>query len=391
MIVKEIESLLFLLRKDLASKSLESQNTYQYLNLSYVFIPNVSLNITNTYQNQEIEIFKNILQNSITFPNKVSLLEESNRIRVEIQLDEGVLDITVIGKMLLSPTTYIFVLWILFLTLLLLTIALTFSKNQIKSILELSKVADIFGQGINKKILYKPTGATEIRKAGFAFLRMKERIEKQIQKRTQMLAMISHDLKTPLTSLRLQITMLSEQNIADEMLHDVERMEQMIASYLDFARGEGGEQFSKVKIGRWMKKYTGRHKFENLKIIYGKIDLKVIVNIKEQAFKRAIDNILSNAAKYANIVSILVYSNKENVILDIEDNGSGINNYDKGLVFSPFYRSDKSRDINDAGNVGLGLTVTKEIILGHNGSISLLDGNNLKGLLVRIYLPKSFD
>jgi len=161
----------------------------------------------------------------------------------------------------------------------------------------------------------------------------------------------------------------------------------MLASYLDFARGEKGEAFESVRILDWFNSALNITSYTNLQITYHQNSQNVIVKIKPYAFKRAIDNILSNANKYASLVLISITAIKDQVIIDIEDDGDGIRDDQKELVFKPFYRADSARNIDTYGNVGLGLSITKEIIMGHHGTISLENGEVLKGLRVRVILP----
>jgi len=317
----------------------------------------------------------------------VRLIKDDTEIEILHQLPKGVLVFTRSVKPLIHPTTYIFIIWMVSLTLVLLTVSLIFSRNQIRSILELTRAADAFGQGAQMPLNYKPSGATEIRKAGIAFLKMKSRIASYIEKRTQTLAMISHDLKTPLTRIKLQLEMMPDSEEKNGMQQDVISMQQMIVSYLDFARGEGGEEFEHIKILDWFHNILNINSYTNLDITYNSNAQNADLKIKPHAFKRAIDNILSNANKYATkvIISTSIIDNK--LIIDIEDNGEGIRDTDKELAFKPFYRVDTARHIASDGNVGLGLTITREIILGHNGNISLENSEILNGLKVRIILP----
>jgi two-component system osmolarity sensor histidine kinase EnvZ len=334
-----------------------------------------------------LEILLSALNKTLKYQSNVRLINDESEIEISYDLPNGTLIFIRSVKPLIHPTTYIFVIWMMSLTLLLLTVSLIFSRNQIRSILELTRAADAFGHGGNTTLKYKPSGATEVRKAGVAFLKMKNRIEDYILKRTQTLAMISHDLKTPLTRIKLQLEMMKESDEVVEMKQDVISMQQMIASYLDFARGEGGEVFESVKILDWFKESLNINSYTNLKITYN-ANTNEYIEIKPYAFKRAIDNILSNANKYATTVLISFSTIDNKVILDIEDNGKGIGDEQKELAFKPFYRVDPARNIDASGNVGLGLSITREIITGHNGTVHLENGEILKGLKVRIILPK---
>jgi two-component system osmolarity sensor histidine kinase EnvZ len=215
---------------------------------------------------------------------------------------------------------------------------------------------------------------------------MKDRIERQITKRTQMLAMISHDLRTPLTRMKLQLELMADSEEKEGFKQDIESMQQMINSYLDFARGEGGEEFEVISISPWIAELINK-KWRGFDIDFMVIESQTKVQIKPLSFERAISNLITNSIKYATKIKISVYTIGANVIIEIDDNGIGIKDEEKNLSFKPFYRSDKSRSLDNAGNVGLGLTITKEIVTGHYGNISLENSRDLGGLLVKITLP----
>jgi two-component system osmolarity sensor histidine kinase EnvZ len=188
--------------------------------------------------------------------------------------------------------------------------------------------------------------------------------------------------------MKLQLELMDKSPDVKEMSRDVSSMEHMISSYLDFARGEGGEESGSVYAQKWLREAVNELSPKDLKIQFGKMNQKVLISIKPQTFKRAIANILSNSAKYGTVVLISVYKKNNDIMIEFEDNGPGIQDEEKSLVLKAFYRSDKSRNDGDrSGSVGLGLAITREIIRGHNGYISLHDGQNLGGLLVRISLP----
>jgi two-component system osmolarity sensor histidine kinase EnvZ len=328
------------------------------------------------------------LKDNLSHNTKVDLANKKQEIRILYQASKGTLVFTRSYKHLVSPTTYVFIVWMISLTILLMIVSLIFSKNQIKSILALAKAADNFVFEKNTNEIYKPSGATEIRRAGISFLRMKKRIENYIAKRTQTLAMISHDLKTPLTRLKLQLEMLDQQSPEiQNMKQDADSMKQMIDSYLDFARGEGGENFQCHKIMDWFKKRIKSSNYKSLKIKYIDHTENSEVLIKPLAFQRAIDNIISNASKYANRCQITFSKREEAITIEIEDDGVGIKDDYKGKVLKPFYRLDAARNIESEGSVGLGLSITNEIIIGHNGQLELLDSKELGGLKVKIILP----
>lgn len=357
--------------------------TQEYLNINYRFTPNVKLSRKQQKYSEELEIFKNILNSKINKKNIV-FINSNGQIEAWFEMKNGLMKIFFSSKILMNPTTYIFVLWVLFLTIILLAISVIFSRNQIRSILELASAADAFGKGLPYS--YKPSGAREIRRTGIAFLKMKESIERQVVKRTQMLAMISHDLCTPLTRMKLQLELMPESEETKDLQQDIETMQQMITSYLAFVKGEGGEEFQIINLSLWFKNFIAS-KYPSSKIEYIPDTTKKMVQIKYHAFQRAISNIINNADKYSSEIKISIYSTETNIVIDIEDNGIGINDEEKKLVFKPFYRQEHSRPLDNSSNVGLGLAITKEIITGHYGNILLQDSRSLGGLLVKITLP----
>lgn len=382
-IINEIESLI---KEYKDSDRKKTQSEENYLNLLYQFQPNAKLPAKQPKLNESLEIFKNILNAKITEKNIVKL-NNDHKIEASFQLASGVLHITFPAKLLLNPTVYIFVLWLIFLTIILLTVSIIFSKNQIKSILALADAADEFGRGIQKTKNFKPSGALEIKKAGLAFLKMKNRIEKQITKRTNMLAMISHDLRTPLTRMKLQLELMEISEETEGLKLDILTMQQMINSYLDFAKGENTEEFEVVFIYSWIASFLNKWSHIDIELINLDNINNVQIQIKPNSFERALANLIGNAIKYSTKIKISLQTNNSYVIIRIEDNGIGISDEEKPFVFKPFYRSDKARHLDDSGSVGLGLAITKEIINDHKGFIYLEDSRGLGGLLVRIELP----
>ncbi len=383
-IINEIESLIKEHRNNSREITHLSEN---YLNLSYQFQLNKKLSIKQPKLGEPLTIFKNILATKIHEKNIVKLNKE-NKIEVFLELKDGVLYITFPAKLLLNPTVYIFVLWIISLTVILLSVSIIFSKNQIKSILTLADSMDKFGRGVLKGNNFKPSGALEIRKAGLAFLKMKARIEKQITKKTTMLAMISHDLRTPLTRMKLQLELMEESEEIEGLKQDILTMQQMINSYLDFAKGESTEEFEDILLLPWMERFFNKWSHVNIEFIKSTNLDKLEVCIKPHSFERALSNLIGNAIKYGTKIKISSKDNSSTVAIIIEDNGPGIDDTETHLVFKPFYRSDQARQLDNASNVGLGLAITKEIINDHKGSIYLEDSKDLGGLSVRIEIPK---
>ncbi len=378
LIATEISELI----RNLSSKKIPKQGNY--LNLEYSSASSKLPPPPQEKYVEELEIFKKLLQEELG-QEGVIVLDQGRNVHLYLQIGAETLLIKLPYKAILNPTTSIFVLWIIFLTILLLSISLIFSKNQIKSIIELTDTAERYGRG-EKTDKYKPSGAKEIRQAGLAFLKMRDRIERQTAKRTQMLAMISHDLKTPLTRMKLQVELMNESEEREELQYDIDSMQHMIDSYLDFARGEGGEDFKPTNLNNWISSYI-KTKWSENNIILNISPDPVITLIKPHSFQRAIANLVGNAFKHSSKVKISLSSSEDEALIIIEDNGKGIKKDERKSVFKPFYRADKSRSLDNSAGVGLGLAITKEIISGHYGTITLGESKSLKGLLIQIQLP----
>jgi two-component system osmolarity sensor histidine kinase EnvZ len=321
----------------------------------------------------------------------IALYEHSeDRYNLMINLGDGngILNIVFSKKRIANPTTYIFILWLVGSTIVISLISILFLRNQVRSILNLSKAADHFGRG-EEDHHFKPSGAKEIRLAGIAFIEMKERIKRLIDTRTQMLAGVSHDLRTPLTRIRLSTSMMEDKEKSQEIDHEVNEMEKMIDGYLRFAQVDSNihheENPEKLLLNRYINEIveSNRHIEANINI---DIADNIFVHVRPDYFARAISNLLENASRYAD--SILIRAQKEEgkfLHIFIDDNGEGIAEEHLENVFQPFFRVDKSRN-NETGGVGLGLSVTRDIIHKHGGDIRLSQ-SHLGGLKVTITFP----
>jgi two-component system osmolarity sensor histidine kinase EnvZ len=263
-------------------------------------------------------------------------------------------------------------------------LSIIFLRNQLQSIKKLSQAAQSLGKG-REPINFKPSGAIEVRKAGAAFLKMKQRIESQILQRTQMLAGVSHDLRTPLTRIKLQLAMLEQNQEIVEMNEDVIEMEKMIQHYLNFAKGEEGEKSVIIAVDEVLKNTVSyyEHILESVEL---NIKTPMVLPIKVNAIKRAITNIMDNAAKYANKVIIDAYVTDKYWVVEFNDNGPGIDPKELKAVLVAFYRVDDSRN-SQTGGVGLGLSICKDIVSAHGGKLFLQQSQILSGLKVIIRLP----
>ena len=278
----------------------------------------------------------------------------------------------------------LFVIWMVITSLLLFLVAVLFLRVQVRSIAELAQVAEDFGKGIDNKT-FKPYGSSEVRKAAFAFIKMKERIQRQISERTQMLAGVSHDLRTPLTRMKLQVALLPEGEDKKDFLSDIEEMEKMLDGYLSFVSGEGGEKSTFVDINEMILSIINKFRNKKALIRYSTNDQVSAIQGREQALKRALTNVISNAFRYGKTIAVKLESNDRKLEISIDDDGPGIPADKREDVFKAFYRLEGSRN-KETGGVGLGLSIAKDVIASHGGTIELGD-SELGGLKVHISIP----
>lgn len=325
------------------------------------------------------------LAQKITQPYIINVDFKEKWINVRVRLRQGMLNIDIPQNRLFSSTTYIFLLWMFVTSTILLIIAILFMRNQIRPIRRLAVAAENFGKGQDVHN-FKTEGAKEVRQAGQAFIEMKERIQRQISQRTEMLACVSHDLRTPLTRLKLQIAMMEDDADSREMKQDISEMEKMIDGYLNFVRGEGQEETKWVSIETIITEIKAAVERQGGKVILNLNGITSFLMLRPIALKRCLSNITSNALKYADRIWITLekHTNKETVIV-IEDNGPGIEEDKRADVFKPFFRVDSSRN-KETGGVGLGLPIAMDIVHAHGGEI-WLDESRYGGLAVYISLP----
>ncbi|MGD9639038.1 MAG: ATP-binding protein [Alphaproteobacteria bacterium] len=331
-----------------------------------------------------VESLNEILKSNMSYPYTIGGSKDDKKINIFVQLNDGLLIITTPSKRFFSSTTYTFIGFMIIISILLFGIATIFMKNQIRPVYRLAQASENFGKGQDVSN-FKLEGASEIRKASQAFILMKERIKRQISERVNMLAGVSHDLRTPITRMKLQLAMMSSNEEIKELLADVEEMETMIEGYLSFARGEGEEKAVKIQvediINNVVNKFKKTEKSFNLDI-----NSSTTMVLRKNAFERCLTNIIANAVKYGNHnISVATFATKSNFKITIDDDGIGIPKEKYDEVFKAFSRIDNSRN-KSTGGVGLGLSIAKDIITSHGGEISL-DESPINGLRVLITLP----
>lgn len=303
---------------------------------------------------------------------------------VMIDSDQGLYRFLTTRKKIFSTSIFMFVVWMVGTSILLFLVAVLFLRIQVRSIAELAQVAEDFGKGIDNKD-FKPYGSSEVRKAALAFIKMKERIQRQISERTQMLAGVSHDLRTPLTRMKLQAAMMPDGDDKKDFLSDIDEMEKMLDGYLSFVSGEGGEKSSFVDVNEMILSIINKFRNKKALIRYSTNDQVSAIQGREQALKRALTNVISNAFRYGKTIAVKLESNDKKLMIAIEDDGPGIPKDKRDDVFKAFYRLENSRN-KETGGVGLGLSIAKDVITSHGGTIEL-DDSSLGGLKVLVSIP----
>jgi len=300
---------------------------------------------------------------------------------VRIKYGDGILQIFFPKHKIAPSSARIFALWITLPGFLLIFIAIIFLKNQTKPIVNLSKAAEKFGKGEYIKE-FRPSGAQEIRKAAYEFDRMRKRITVHLNQRSEMLSGISHDLRTPLTRLKLQLALLKQEDVAKKMSDDVEEMERMLNEYLEFASRQKSEETKTINLNTLIKNIVEKYEGKQIKL---SLDENLNINARLNSMKRCLINLIDNSLSYGKNVEISAKKTTNNLIISIDDDGPGIPESEYQNVTKPFYRIDKSRGQNKSG-VGLGLSITNDIIRSHGGDITFAK-SHMNGLKVKISMP----
>ena len=323
------------------------------------------------------------LDNALQRPYQVDSASYEREVAIRIQLSDGVLEVFVPRKRLFSYTIYVFLLWTIGVAMLLLGVATVFMRNQVRSVRRLATAADRFGRGLDTPT-FKPEGASEVRQAAQAFNQMRERIVRQIQQRTEMLAGVSHDLRTPLTRMKLQLALMGEAEGVADLAEDVVEMERMVEGYLAFARGEGGEAPVVADLADLVADVAARFLRQGRAVdVHSEGELAM--SFRPHALARALDNLMGNAVRYASHVRVLVGRRRDAAEIIVDDDGPGIPPDRREEVFKPFTRLESSRN-PQTGGVGLGLTIARDVVRSHGGDI-LLEDSPLGGLRARVRLP----
>jgi two-component system osmolarity sensor histidine kinase EnvZ len=358
----------------------------QYLGLLVNYDKNATITVTPEEQKNRSLVTRKLsraLDEQVRRPYSIKVDLNEKWVEVGVALKKGVLTVFVPQERLFSSTAYIFLLWMIFSSIILLAIAVLFMRNQIRPIRRLAIAAERIGKGRDLPANFKPEGAREVRQAARAFIDMHDRIKRQIAQRTAMLAGVSHDLRTPLTRLKLQAAMLNTPD-AEAMKGDIDDMQRMLNGYLDFVRGEGGEASVRTDLREVIDRVAQAQRRSGATV---EVDMSgdLTVMVRALSFERCLNNIIGNARKYAPASWLRAGRLEDNIVITVDDNGPGIPDGMIEDVFKPFVRVDPSRNPN-TGGIGLGLTIAQDIVHSHGGEI-LLSKSDRGGLRVTITLP----
>ncbi|MGC1466589.1 MAG: ATP-binding protein [Pseudolabrys sp.] len=323
------------------------------------------------------------IRKQIGRPFWVDTVGKSALVEIRVQLDNAVMRVFARRSAAYASNSEIFLLWMVGTSVVLLTVAIIFLRNQIKPILRLADAAESFGKG-RDVANFRPRGAREVRRASQAFIEMKMRVERTIEQRTAMLAGVSHDLRTILTRFKLELELIGRSPELEPMKKDVDEMARMLEAYLAFARGDLGEVSAQTDMEAFLnelKDDAERHGHRSSVVFRG----PPIVTVRPAAFKRCLGNLVSNAARFAPSIAITGHRDHRWLTVTIDDDGPGIPTHMREEVFKPFLRLDDARN-QDEGGTGLGLAIARDIARSHGGDITLGD-SPLGGLRATVKVP----
>ena len=302
-------------------------------------------------------------------------------IDLRIQYQNGYFKFLIPKDRVTSSSARIFALWITVPAIIMVIISLIFLKNQTRPITNLARAAERFGKGEEIEE-FKPSGAMEIRQAGHEFDKMRKRILRHLNQRTEMLSGISHDLRTPLTRMKLQIAFINDKDLGKKLTEDINEMEKMLNEYLQFTSSSYSETDEMFDLSELIDQIIRKYNSQN---ISQDLASRIYLNGRKNLINRCLNNIIDNALKYANKVEIKLTKKNTNLFITVDDDGPGININEHENVFKPFYKIDKGR-ADSKSSVGLGLSIASDIIRSHGGNINL-EKSKMNGLRVKIFLP----
>jgi two-component system osmolarity sensor histidine kinase EnvZ len=326
-----------------------------------------------------------ILEQRIGRDRDFSATRMGDNFEIKVDVHDGVLAVLVPRDRVTVSKPDLFILWMVGAASILLGIAIIFLRNQVRPIERLARAADSFGKG-RAVPDFKPYGATEVRRAAQAFITMRERVERHITQRTEMLAGVSHDLKTPLTRLKLALAMMPQEPETGPMRHDIAEMEHMLDEYLAFARGEGGEESLPTDLGELVRDTAhAAARARQREDVTISAPEHVTVSVKRAGLRRVLTNLVDNALKHGKRVAVSLTQDERLVEIAVEDDGPGIPEHRREEAFRPFHRLDQGRNLQSGGS-GLGLAIARDIARAHGGDI-ILGKSAMGGLKAMVRLP----
>ena len=355
---------------------------YQDLNFEFVKDEKFDFNYTDRWFSPIDRTLRRELKSRFKLDNFwFDTISYKELIDIRIKYGDGYIKFLVPRDRVTSSSARIFALWITVPALIMVLISLIFLKNQTRPITNLARAAEKFGKGEEIEE-FKPSGASEIRRAGYEFDKMRKRIIRHLNQRSEMLSGISHDLRTPLTRMKLQITFIKDKELSKKLTEDVDEMEKMLNEYLQFTSSSFAEKDEMFNLTDLINEIIEKYDNDNISL---ELMPRVYFNGRKNLITRCINNLLNNAIKYAKKVNIELNKNNNNLFIKIEDDGPGIPKTEYENVFKPFYKINKGR-ADSKSSVGLGLSIASDIIKSHGGNIKL-DKSKMNGLSVKVFLP----
>lgn len=332
------------------------------------------LTIIDTIQNQIPEVFL------------IDLRQSTREVRIRLDTVHGEMEAVFNRRLVSASNPHQLLVLMVFTGILMTVIAYIFLRNQLRPIRRLARAAEAFGKGRNTP--YRPAGAVEVRAAGIAFLEMRARIERQIEQRTLMLSGVSHDLRTPLTRMRLELELLEPTEEVEALRRDVADMERLLDSFLDFARGEASEEFTPINPVHLAEEAVTRARRSGGAVSLGAMSGDGEVSMRVMAVNRAMDNLIGNALRYGTRARVSVRVTGNEVVFRVEDDGPGIPEEDREQALKPFTRLDQARNQDKGSGVGLGLAIASDVARSHGGRLTLGESQALGGLQVDLHLAR---
>src|SRR5581483_9802193 len=327
------------------------------------------------------------IRTNVKRPFWIDTVGQSRHVEIRIKLDRAILRFVAQRGQAYASNSHIFLIWMVGTSVVLLTVAILFLRNQIRPVLRLAEAADAFGKGRPVPPEFRPRGAREVRQAAQAFLEMRERIRQHVEQRTTMLAGVSHDLRTVLTRFKLELALLRESPQITALKSDVNEMQHMLEDYLAFAKGDGGEEAAPTDVSELLSEVQEEteHLGNPIEVRVRQDKTALVLPLKRQAFKRAVTNLVTNAMRFGDTVIVRAAADEAWLRIEVDDDGPGIPAAERDNVFRRFYRLDHARN-QDAGNSGLGLAIARDIVRGHGGDIAL-GVSSMGGLRASIRVP----